>query len=102
MTQPAPVQPFTADDPLCYPELTPEQCALRVLLAVLADTGTAVLYPADDLLPDYVQVQIAAGWTLTPRLHPGPQRDGSVLLTAVRHPRLFPSGLPTTPPAGQP
>lgn len=57
------VRPFTADDPLCFPELPPDQLALRALLAVLADTGATVEFPAH-LYPGYVPVEVASGWTL--------------------------------------
>ena len=93
---PAVVHPFPDDEPLSYPELPPEGRALRALLAVLADTGAEVVFPAA-LAPSSVSVLVAAGWRLLPALRGEPDATGEVVhLTAewVKHV----AGLGTTRP----
>lgn len=99
MTEPQipPVDPFALGDPLCYPELTPEQSAIRALLAVLADTGRSVVFPRE-LAPSELAMHIAGGWTLIPGYAPGPTNDTLVL--AAWRGWLGPHG--TQPPAVQP
>lgn len=79
------VDPFPADDPLCYEELSPEAAAMRVLLAVLADTGATVLYPPE-FAPNCVPLMIAAGWRLRPEIRPA--RELPCLLADVDKVRL--------------
>jgi hypothetical protein len=64
------VNPFPVDDPLVYEELSPQQVALRALLAVLADTGAEVLLPAELLGMDGVSVNlhVACGWRIEARM----------------------------------
>lgn len=66
------VEAFPDDDPLVYGELTAEQAALRMLLAVLAETGAVVVFPAG-LAPSCVPLWVASGWRLEPTvIPPGP------------------------------
>ncbi len=77
-----PVEPYRTDDPLCFPELSETQRAYRLLLAVLADTGAVITIP-HDLAPQWTPMEIAAGWTLRPRVV-GDAESGTLSLSAVR------------------
>lgn len=66
------VDPFPADDPLAYDELSSSWLVMRALLAVLADTGAQVSFPAQ-LFPGWMEAQIAAGWRLDVRRELAPQ-----------------------------
>lgn len=79
------VDPFPADDPLAYDELTPEWQVMRMLLAVLADTGAVVQLPVD-LAPSFVPLSVAAGWRLRPDIRPA--ADGPHLLADAGKVRL--------------
>lgn len=77
------VRPFSDEDPLTYEELSGEGLALRALLAVLADTGAAVMFPTH-LVPAYVMLtaaEVVAGWTLRPDLR---LANGECVLTCTR------------------
>lgn len=63
------VNPFPPDDPLCYEELSVEQQSIRVLLAVLADTGVTVLYPRH-LAPSFIPLRVGEGWNLRAEVRP--------------------------------
>lgn len=76
MTRPEPttvVDPFPADDPLAYDELTPTWMAWRAALAALATTGAALDMPAN-LCPPFHDLEIAAGWRLRWTYQPDPDR----------------------------
>lgn len=79
------VRPYTDADHLTYSELSPECSALRALMMVLAETGASVAFP-EGQAPGFVEVMVAAGWTLQPEFSPCPGEPQSVLLSCAKVP----------------
>lgn len=77
-----PAQPFRGDL-LAYDELPDAAMGWRVVLGILAQTGTTAEIPAQ-YMPHAAVLEIISGWTLGARTTTG-GTPGTVALSAVRH-----------------
>lgn len=77
-----PARPFHGDL-LAYDELPQAALGWRVVLAILAQTGTTAEIPAE-YLPNPTSLEIISGWTLGARTTTG-TTPGTVALSATKH-----------------
>jgi hypothetical protein len=73
-----------AGDLIAFDELTADQVAWRIILGILATTGTAAEIPLD-VMPPAPLIEVISGWTLRPDISANPDQR-TVTLTCRHHP----------------